>query len=238
MFAVSTRTVTRRPGPVGDRVSLRTAGPADDDVLVARRGVRDIEMEGLRLVAAGRDRVRDAGWDVTQVSRSTWYAASAVSTTSSPVRTYNAFPSSVSPLLSPVSNTGKQPSARRLRGAALPLGVLVSGRRVAAGRARGACSRARIRGARAHGPRRPLRLARVRACGEALRRAPDHRRRGHAQRRRLDGAAHERRCRLCRRRSGGRERHEREARLCPRGRAEHARSSSRTGAATRTSLAS
>ena len=41
--------------------------------------------------------------------------------------------------------------------------------------------RARLRGARAHRPRRRLRLARVRARGEALRRPRDHRRRGHAR---------------------------------------------------------
>ena len=46
-----------------------------------------------------------------------------------------------------------------------------------------------LRGARAHRPRRRLRLARVRARGEGVRRAPDHRRGGHARRRRARHAA-------------------------------------------------
>ena len=77
----------------------------------------------------------------------------------------------------------------RVRRAALPLGVLVPRRRVATGRARRAGGRARVRGARAHRPRRRLRLARVRARGEGVRRAADHRRGGHARRRRARDAA-------------------------------------------------
>ena len=72
--------------------------------------------------------------------------------------------------------------APRLRRAARALGLLVPRRRVAARGARRARRRARLRRARAHRPRRRLRLARVRARGEALRRPPDHRRRGDARR--------------------------------------------------------
>ena len=57
-----------------------------------------------------------------------------------------------------------------LRRAALPLRVLVPRRCVPAGGARRAGGRARLRGARAHRPRRRLRLARVRARGQVLRR--------------------------------------------------------------------
>ena len=88
--------------------------------------------------------------------------------------------------------------------AARSLRLLVPRRRVPAGGARRARRRARLRRARAHRSRRRLWLARVRARREALRCPPDHRRRGDARRRRLAGAAHERRCRLCRRRSGDR----------------------------------
>ena len=92
--------------------------------------------------------------------------------------------------LSPRSPVGidASPAARaerELRRAARPLGLLVPRRRVAARGARRARRRARLRGARAHRPRRRLRLARVRARGEGVRRAPDHRRRGDAR-----GGAH------------------------------------------------
>ena len=78
---------------------------------------------------------------------------------------------------------------RAVRRAARTLGVLVPRRRVAARGARRARGRARLRRARAHRPRRRLRLARVRARREALRRPPDHRRRGDARRRRPRHAA-------------------------------------------------
>ena len=71
----------------------------------------------------------------------------------------------------------------RVRRAALSFRVLLPRRRVPARGARGARGRARLRGARAHRPRRPLRLARVRARGEGVRGAADHRRRGDARRR-------------------------------------------------------
>ena len=91
----------------------------------------------------------------------------------------------------------------RLRRAPLPLRILVPRRGVASGGARIPCGGARLRGARAHRSRRRLRLARVRARRQVRGNPADHRRRGDTQRRRLDGAARERRCRLCRRRSGG-----------------------------------
>ena len=57
---------------------------------------------------------------------------------------------------------------RPLRRAALPLGVLVPRRCVASRGARRPGGGARLRGARAHRPRRRLRLARVRARGEVV----------------------------------------------------------------------
>ena len=77
----------------------------------------------------------------------------------------------------------RQP-ARAVRRAARALGLLVPRRRLAARGARRPRRRARLRRARAHRPRRRLRLARVRARLQALRAARDHRRRGHARRRR------------------------------------------------------
>ena len=70
-----------------------------------------------------------------------------------------------------------------LRRAARPQRLLVPRRGLAAGGAGGAGGGARLHGARAHRPRRRLRLARVRARGEAPRRPADHRRRGDARRR-------------------------------------------------------
>src|SRR4249919_2015983 len=74
--------------------------------------------------------------------------------------------------------TELQPSAR-VRRAPLPLCILVSRRRVAAGGACRAGCGARVRSARAHGSRRRVRLARVRARGEVVRRAADHGRGSH-----------------------------------------------------------
>ena len=70
------------------------------------------------------------------------------------------------------------PHVRRI---ALPLGVLVPRRSVASGGARRACGRARVPGARSDRPRRGLRLARVRPCGEARGHPADHGRGGHAR---------------------------------------------------------
>src|SRR5690242_16122159 len=94
------------------------------------------------------------------------------------------------------SETGSIAGKHDVRRAARALGVLVPRRRVAAGGAGGDGGRARLRGARAHRPRRRLRIARVRACGEALRRAPDHRRGDHARQRRTRDAARRKRVRL------------------------------------------
>src|SRR2546423_7658181 len=70
------------------------------------------------------------------------------------------------------ARTRSQGSVRR---APCALVVLVPRRRLAARGTRRAGGRARLSGARADRPRRRLRLARVCARGEALRRPPDHR---------------------------------------------------------------
>ncbi len=70
-----------------------------------------------------------------------------------------------------------------VRRASLSLGVLVPRRRVASGGARHPGGGARLRGARAHGSRRRLRLPRVRARGEVRGHPPGHRRRSDPRRR-------------------------------------------------------
>src|SRR5580765_7855728 len=69
-----------------------------------------------------------------------------------------------------------------VRRAARALVLLVPRRRVTPGGARRRRGRARLSRARPDRPRRRLRLPGVRACGEALRRPPDHRRRADARR--------------------------------------------------------
>ncbi len=71
--------------------------------------------------------------------------------------------------------SAKGPLDGRLRGAPLPLGLLLPRRRLAAGGARRPGARARPRRARADRPRQPLRRARVRARGQGAGRAADHR---------------------------------------------------------------
>src|SRR5205814_3115797 len=83
-----------------------------------------------------------------------------------------------------------------VRGAACALGLLLSRRSFAAGRACGPRGGARLRSACADRSRRALRLARVRACGETLRRASDHRSGGNARRRVARDVARRGRARL------------------------------------------
>src|SRR5215212_6025958 len=78
---------------------------------------------------------------------------------------------------------GSTAAVYELRRAPQPLLVLLPRRCLAAGGAGRAGGGARLRGARAHRPRRAVRIARVRARGEGLRGPPDHRRRALADRR-------------------------------------------------------
>ena len=192
--------------PVGDGVSFLASCTANDD-LGARLGSRNLDVEDAgRLVSGDEQRVRQAGGNERPcIAAENCARRPRAEASSSPSRTRNASATGRSPSMGTLvpgsarissarncsrsTSTEIQPSDRQLRRVALPFGVQLPRRRVAARGARRAGGGARVRGARAHRPRRRLRLARVRARGEGLRRAADHRRGDHARRRRARHAA-------------------------------------------------